>query len=462
MTVTTSTAPRVTIIGGGSFHWSPRLLADFCNTPSLHATHVVLHDLDHVAALRMASLGSEFAKRRSIPMRVEAVADVASALRGADAVISAFSVGGLESMRHDIEIPQRYGIHQPIGDSVGPGGVARALRSVPVVRQMAHDVEAHAPGAWFVNVSNPLSALTRTIARETNLRVVGLCNELVGLKFQLSLLFDVGMHDIDFVVGGVNHFPIVTQLRIGDDDQGLERLGAIADEPPDTPLWMEPPDGLHWHKVSSGDRWTKRDVIANLAVKLELLRRFGLLPGANDHHIVEFMPGFVHSDADHGAPWRVRHWGIEGHRADADDDVAEYERQRDAPDVTRMPSGELVATVLDGLFGGSTHDVPVNLPNQGQVTSLPDGTVVECVGVVDAMGIRPRDVTSIPGIVGEYVRRAAVSQELTVDAALAVDRDLALAAMLADPLAGRLPYEQVVALTNDMIDAMAPWTATGW
>ena len=126
-------------------------------------------------------------------MTVDGRARPARALEGADFVITAFSVGGFDCMQHDIEIPQRYGIRQPIGDSVGPGGILRALRSVPVLLDIARDVEAVAPDAWFVNVTNPLTALCRSVTRETNVKTVGLCNEWVGCSWILSLLFDCGM-----------------------------------------------------------------------------------------------------------------------------------------------------------------------------------------------------------------------------------------------------------------------------
>jgi alpha-galactosidase len=453
-----SVSPRITIIGGGSYHWAPRLLADFCNTESLTSAHVVLHDLDPAAALRMGELGTQFARRRDIDMRVEAIADVGAALGDSDFVISAFSVGGLASMRHDIEVPERFGIRQPIGDSVGPGGISRALRGVPVVLEMARNAEAHAPNALFINVSNPLTALTRTIAKETSVSVVGLCNELVGLQFQLSLLFGVSMQDIDFVVGGINHFPVVTELRISGGADGFDRLRhAIDVEPPPGALWMQPPEAMHWRKVTTDPEFTKVDLLANLAVKLELFRRFGVLPGANDHHIVEFLPGFVHPDNDHGAAWQVRHWGIDGHAADVEHDIADYRAALAANDVTRMPSGELVANLLDGIVTGSARALPVNLANHGQVSTLPNDVVVECMGIADASGVRARDTTAIPGLIGEYVRRVSASQEFTVEAALTGDHDLALAAMLADPLAGRLPYDQVVALTGAMLDATAEW-----
>src|SRR3954454_22296074 len=171
---------RITMLGGGSFHWTPRLLSDFANTPSLEDAEVVLHDLDMAKVARMVAYGEQIAAQRNIKLAVRGEADRKRALQGADFVVSAFSVGGFESMRHDLEIPERFGIRKPIGDSIGPGGVMRALRAIPVALGFGRDAAEVSPEALFINVSNPLIALTRTINCETSVRSVGLCNELVG------------------------------------------------------------------------------------------------------------------------------------------------------------------------------------------------------------------------------------------------------------------------------------------
>lgn len=452
-------SPRITLLGGGSHHWTPRLLSDFANTRSLCDAEVVLHDLDHAKTQRMVEYGEHIARVRSIGLRVRADADRRSALAGADFVVAAFSVGGFATMQHDIEIPERYGVRQPIGDSIGPGGVMRALRSVPVVLDFARDVAEVCPNALFVNVSNPLGVLTRAIAQETGVRAVGLCNELVGCTFVLSLLTDAGMHEIDPVVGGVNHFPMITELRIGERD-GFSMLRDVLDDLDgrgQEPVWMTPPGAMHWEKVSAGEEWTKADVVHNSPVKFELFRRFGVLPGAHDHHVTEFMAGFVHPDNDHGAPWRVGHYGMSGHRADAAGDTADFEARLADPEVTRFPSGELVATLLDGIVIDAGRTLPVNLVNTGQVHGVDLGTVVESIGIADASGVRARDSVRVPGMLGECVRRTAVAQTFTLDAALRGDRTTAFEAMLADPLAGRMPYDRVAAMTDEMLDALAPW-----
>jgi alpha-galactosidase len=182
-----------------------------------------------------------------------------------------------------------------------------------------------------------------------------------------------------------------------------------------------------------------------------------VLVGSGDHHSVEFMPSFVHSDNDYGSEWRIHHYGMPGHRADAEDDVAYYEEMRDATDVTRMPSGELVAQLLDGMVTGKEQHLPVNLPNEGNVTNLDAGAVVEIVGIADSAGVRGRDKTTVPGIMGEFLRRINVVQEWTVEAAVAGDRELVLEAMLADPMAAQLPYEKIIEMTNEMLAATARW-----
>jgi alpha-galactosidase len=449
---------RIAIIGGGSAHWTPRLLVDFVNTPPLAESEVVLMDtapesLPAVQAVadHIASLGSK--------LKVTTTTDLTAALDGARFVITAYSVGGFAAMRQDLAIPERHGLPQPVGDSVGPGGIARALRSVPVTINIARAMERSCPDALLLNVSNPLTALCRAVTRETSITTVGLCNELVGLTWAMSLLFDVAMHEVDPVVGGVNHCPLVTSMTIGGSD-GFAMLRALLDRPLielDDPIWMDPPDGSHWHKVSPGEKWTKGDVVFNNRLKLELLRRFGVMPGASDTHIAEFFPWFVTEATGFGAEWGVHHYGIEGHQADKNEDEIELAALRVATELPPWPSGELVAPILGAITSGKERHFPVNLPNTGQVTNLEHGPVLECMGVVNARGITSRDRVEVNSLLGECLRRIVSSQELTVEAALTGDRTLVLEAMLSDQLTGSLPYESIVAITDELLAATAPW-----
>jgi alpha-galactosidase len=450
--------PKITIVGGGSTHWAPRLLADFANTASLRDCSVTLTDIDESSLPPMLTIAKHIVTSRRIGMEVTATTDLGAALDGADFVIIALSVGGFASMAHDLEIPSRYGIWQPVGDSVGPGGIARSLRSVPVVVRIATEVERYAPDATLLNVSNPLTALCRAVSSQTSVRTIGLCNELVGLQFWLSLVFDADMREIDPTVAGVNHLPLVTSLRIGGDD-GFAMLRDVLDNPGQLegqPVWMTPPAASHWRRTDPSRDWTKADIVANNRVKLEIFRHLGVLPGSADTHVAEFFPWFVTSASDEGRAWGVHHYGLAGHTQDKVDDgvwAAELEAGGEIP---KWSSGELVAPLLDGIVTGTPRSLPVNLPNSGQVTDLPTGVVVECMGTVDGAGVRPRDTASA-GAAAEHLRRVVASQELTVQAALTGDRGLVLQAMLADPVAGTLPWEHVTSMTDELLAASAPW-----
>jgi alpha-galactosidase/6-phospho-beta-glucosidase family protein len=453
---------RITIVGGGSTHWTPRLLTDFANTPSLSDSEVVLMDVDPESLPRMAAVAEHIASLRGIDLCATTTTDLHGALTDADYVVTALSVGGFESMRHDLEIPARYGMHQPVGDSVGPGGIARALRSAPVMIEIARAIERRCPDALLVNVSNPLTALCRAVTRETSVATVGLCNELIGLRWVVSLLFDANIFGVDPVVGGVNHLPLVTALRIGDDD-GFAMLRDLLADPGrrgEEPIWMEPPAASHWRKVSPGDKWTKADVLANNRLKLELFGRFGVLPGSSDTHVAEFFPGFVTERSDQGRHWGVHHYGLAGHQADKDEDDAGVTTLLESEEVPRSPSGELVAPLLEALVTGKEAHLPVNLPNTGQVGGIEHGPVVECIGVAGPGGVAPRDTVEVGSVLGEYLRRIVVSQELTVEAACTGDRTRVVEAMLSDQMAGRLPYEDVTQMTDELLEATAPWRAT--
>jgi alpha-galactosidase len=454
------TRPRITLVGGGSTHWTPTLLVDFANTPALHDADVTLYDINPSTLPQMVELAEHVARIRGIGVTAKAATELPAALDGAEFVLTTLSVGGFASMVHDIEIPASYGLRQPVGDSVGPGGIMRALRSIPIMVDIARATEQHAPDSLLINVSNPLTTLCRAMTKETKVATVGLCNELVGFQFAMSLIFECGMNDVHLTVAGVNHLPLITSFSIGDDD-GFTLLRDFLKNPGtrgNDPIWMQPPPpASHWHKHSEGEKWTKSDVVIANAVKFELFLRFGVLPGASDTHVVEFFPGFVTDHSDFGRTWGVHHYGIAGHKADKDDDDASVGQIMGATDIPAWGSGELVADLISAVVTGKSRDLFMNLPNTGQITTLPEGVVTECVGVADANGVRARDSVAVPGILGEYLHRIVVSQELTVDAALSGNRTTVLEAMLADQMVGRLPYEQVVAMTDELLVATAPW-----
>lgn len=448
---------RIAVIGGGSFQWVPKLLVDLVNTPSLADAEVVLEDVDPDPLPDMEAFGRRLAALAGIPMRVRSTTDQREALAGADYVVVTISTGGFDSMRHDLEIPQRYGIRQSVGDTVGPGGVMRALRNVPVLVGIARDMEELCPHAWLLNITNPMTALCRAVTRETSIRTVGLCHEVTMTQFTLSQLLGVDFRDIDLTVSGVNHLPFVTGIRAGGHD-GFELLRALladADRAGEEPVSL--PVGLGHEEHSFGGRFRKRDLLATNRVKLALFDRFGVLPAAGDRHLVEFFPGFLTEESGWGKRWGVGLTTI----ADREDWLrfhrAEFDRLRALDAVPSTPSGEIVAPLVDAFERGRSRTFPCNLPNEGQVPDAPDGVVVEAMCTTDGDTLVGRDRPRLPPYLAEWLRRVVAAQEATVDAALAGDRDRAVEAMLLDPLAGRVDYERVVQMTDEMIAATSRW-----
>ena len=452
------TGPRVTVVGGGSYQWIPKLLVDFANTPTLRDAHVVIEDIDPAPIPRMVELVEHIARTRGISLTASGTTDQRAALRGADFVVVSISTGGFASMRHDLDIPARYGVRQSVGDTVGPGGIVRALRNIPVLVDLARDMTDVCPDAWLLNLTNPMTALCRAVTRETPIRTVGLCHEITVTRFVLSLLLDVSFLDLDLTVGGINHLPFVSELRVGDRD-GFAMLRDVldhAEEIADEPLAMDIPEALG-HPAPPGGRWTKGALLAVNQVKLELFRRWGVLPGAGDRHVVEFFGDYLTPETRWGADRGVDLQTIENREEWQERYIAEFATMLAAPEVSRMPSGEMVCALVHSVLADAPASFPLNIPNRGQVADLPADVVVESFCTVDASGVRGRDVVTLPEPAAEALRAVVAAQELTVEAALTGRRELVVEAMRTDPLASCVPADTIGAMVDEMLAATAPW-----
>ncbi|MBM3675159.1 MAG: hypothetical protein FJW88_09435 [Actinobacteria bacterium] len=452
-------APRITIVGGGSYQWMPKLLVDIANTPSLHEAEIVVEDVNPDPVPTMVAWVERIAELRGLPITARGTTEQRDALDGADYVVVSISTGGFASMRHDLEIPARYGIRQSVGDTVGPGGIVRALRNIPVFLGIAADMGECCPDAWLLNLTNPMTTLCRAVTRETEITTVGLCHEVTMTRFVLAMLLDADFREIELEVAGVNHLPVITELGVSGAD-GFELLRDLL-EHQDTrggePLAFALPEGLGHEKVSEGGTWTRGDLLAGNRVKLELFRRFGVLPAAGDRHLVEFFAGFLTEESGWGERWGVQLTTIEDREAWKDRYVAELARMLVAPEISTMPSGELVAALIDARLRDRPRTIPVNLPNVGQCPDFPREVVVESMGTVDAAGMRGAHAAVVPPGLAEHLRRVSAAQELTVQAAIKGDRGLVFAAMLADPLAGRIDVDRLQTMTDEMLTATAAW-----
>ena len=220
---------QITIIGGGSYQWTPELLADILSTPSLHGSHIVLEDIDPVPLEKMEALARMVDEALGSKATVTTTTDQRRALDGADFVVVTISTGGFDSMAVDLDVPARYGIRQSVGDTVGPGGINRALRNIPVLVGAAEDMADVCPDAWLLNITNPMTCLTRAVCRQTGVKAVGLCHEVGNWTMDLAIALGKPADAVRATVAGVNHFPVVTALDV-DGEDGFPILAELVAE----------------------------------------------------------------------------------------------------------------------------------------------------------------------------------------------------------------------------------------
>jgi alpha-galactosidase len=442
---------QVTIIGGGSYQWSPELLADLLGTPSLKGVHLVLEDIDPDPLPKMEALAHKLDEALGSGASVTTSTDQRQALEGADFVIVTISTGGFKSMAVDLEVPARYGIRQSVGDTVGPGGISRALRNVPVLVGIARDMEEICPDAWLLNITNPMSCLTGAVCARSTIKAVGLCHEVGNWCLDLAIALGKPAEAIRATVAGVNHFPVVTRLDV-DGRDGFDVLRDMVGAAGGLGALTPGPDRPEAPPFSELD-FAQRHLLA-----LTLLDAWGAVPAAGDRHLAEFLPSILTEESGWGAEYGIELTTIAQREKHQDGYVADVGAWlAGSKDLQTWQSGELPAPVIDSLLTGTRREVPVNIPNAGQAPDLPDRSVVESVCVVDAGGIRGRDSARLPAPYAEIVRRHIAVQELTVKAALEGDRSLADAAFALDPLAGRGDLRATAAMAEDLITGTSEW-----
>jgi alpha-galactosidase len=435
------TETRICFIGGGSYNWMPKLLGDLSLAPDLAGT-VVLHDLNPTALEDIERYGRRVFERSGSRFSIETTTDLDRALDGAGFVVVTITTGGLDTMALDLDIPEKYGIFQSVGDTVGPGGLSRALRNVPVLVGIAQAMERRCPDAWMLNLTNPLTVLTRAVTMTTRIKAMGLCHELFGVRGALMRWFGGSVSDFEMRVAGVNHLIWILDMTIRGRD-GLQMVREAAADGRMPPL---PPSRGAWHEPFV-DRWK---------LKLKLFELYGALPAAGDRHLAEFFPYFLLEETGQGADYGVQLTRIAHRRqqvASARSSVHAGIAASEFPSVTRSP--EATADIISAVVNGRSVRTIVNLPNTGQIDNLPRGAVVETLAEITSAGAFPHVVGALPYGVLSTLEPHVVNQELIVRASLQGDRQLALQAMANDPLVHDLPKAE--AILDELLAAHAQY-----
>jgi alpha-galactosidase len=355
-------------------------------------------------------------------------------------------------MAYDIDIPKKYGIITPVGDTVGPGGIIRSLRTIPIYRGFAEAVKVHCPEAWVINFTNPMSICVRTLYRTfPGIRAFGCCHEVFNTQeFLASLVAKYlavptpSRDEIEINVKGINHFTWIDKAIWKRED-----LFPLIDR----------------HMEESSREFSTEEIepatyfVDNFQVSFELYRRFGIFPAAGDRHLVEFVPWFLNIQE----PDELHRWGIKV-------TPSEYrlEQWRELPEVIErkmsgeeefelFDSGEEFVDQMRALLGLGDLVTNVNLPNAGQIPDLPREAIVETNALFSGNAVRTSAAGSFPPQVAGMIARHITNQETLVDAAFSGDLDLAFRAFLNDPLITLQPerarrmFKEMVTATSEML-----------
>lgn len=435
------TPAKVVLIGGGSYAWAPQFIRDLITTPALQGSVIVLHDIDPAPLELMYTLAQKLIASQTSSCQLEKTTVLEEALPGADAVILTITTGGLEAMRADIEIPQKHGIYQSVGDTVGPGGLARALRNIPVVVEIAQAMARCCPDAWLLNYTNPMTTLCRAVTRETPIRTVGLCHEFLGMKQALQQIFEAAPDEIEARVAGINHLIWILELKVRGQDT-FPKLNAL----------LSPAAALRHGSAPDEDFPSLAD---HHRVKSRLFELFGALPAAGDRHVAEFFPFFLSEASGRGAQYEVTRTTIEERYRWRMAEKTYVERiidsETERQTFLRHGAAEAAVSIIAALKGGESYTGVLNLPNQGQIANLPSDVIVETFGVIDVNGARGLPAGSLPPGILAIVCRHITNQEMIVEAALSGDKALALQALVNDPLVQNL--DSVEKMLDEMLIA---------
>lgn len=425
---------KICFIGAGSTIFAKNVLGDAMLTPSLQDAEIALYDIDEnrlkESELMLQTINKNSNQNRA---KIQSFSDRKEALKDANFVINAIQVGGYKpSTVIDFEIPKKYGLQQTIGDTTGIGGIFRGLRTLPVMFDIAKDMEEVCPDAWLLNYTNPMAILTMGMLKATKIKTVGLCHsvqvcvpelfEHLGIKDQYNL------DEFQWKIAGINHMAWLLEINRNGEDfyPEIRRLASEIANP---------------HKDS---------------VRFELMKHFGYYITESSEHNAEYHPYFIKKNY----PELIEQLQIpiDEYLRRCVDQIAGWETQRDEivndGSLEHTRSREYASYIMDAITTGTPTMIAGNVLNKGLITNLPEDCCVEVPCLVDKNGVQPTYVGKLPTQLAALNRTNINVQELTVEAAMTLEKDKIYQAALMDPHANaELSISEIKAMVDELIAA---------
>jgi alpha-galactosidase len=433
--------PKIVLIGAGSAMFTRGLIADLIQAPDLGPWEVGLVDIDPAALRTAEELCRRLVQAQGADIVVRAALDRRDLLPGADVVVTTIGVGGRRAWETDVFLPRRYGVYQPVGDTVMPGGISRAMRMIPALVDVARDVAALCPEALFFNYSNPMTANCWAIRQETGVPVVGLCHGTYHVERQLAAFIGAPPEKVTALYAGLNHLTFLYDLRFqGRDAWPLVRaqLAEERGEPVDRAALVVSA-ALGQRSPEMGAPADRSFPAADNPFSWSLFEAYGAYPAVNDRHVVEFFPERFPQGRYYGKTLGVDVFSFEATIANGDRIYADMRAQalgEQALDERLFARGsgehEQLLDILRSTWDDTRQVYAANLPNRGAVPGLPGEAILELPCVATGRGLRALQSLDLAAPLVAILARKLAATRLTVEAALRGDRGLFVEALLAD------------------------------
>ena len=470
--------PKITFMGAGSTVFAKNVLGDSMMTPALADSVIALYDIDATRLEESAVMLEAINRNNGSKARIEKYLGVENrrdALRGANYVVNAIQVGGYDPCTiTDFEIPKKYGLRQTIADTLGVGGVFRALRTIPVMLDFARDMEAVCPDAWLLNYTNPMAMLTGAMLRMTNVKTVGLCHSVQVCASTLLRELNMGYDDsVQWKIAGINHqawllectrdgvdlYPEIKRraalYNAGQLDIGTfeERVAMLTGGAKDI-------DERHLKRLREEYDLYKSKGLHGDMVRLELMRRFGYYITESSEHNAEYTPYFIKKNY----PELIErfHIPLDEYPRRCVNQIADWkERGHELtknPTLSHKRTREYASYIMEAMETNVPTQIGGNVLNRGLITNLPANACVEVPCLVDRNGVQPTVIGDLPEQCAALNRTNINVQLLAVEAARTLKKDYIYQAVMLDPhTCAELSIDDIVAMCDDLIEAHGDW-----
>lgn len=452
---------KLAYIGGGSRGWAWTFMTDLALEERLSGT-ICLYDKDVQAAKSNEIIGNRLREQEGVcgKWNYTTASSLSEALTGADFIVISILPGTFDEMESDVHLPERLGIYQSVGDTAGPGGIMRAVRTIPMFVEIAEAIQKYAPRAWVINYTNPMSLCMKTLYHVfPGIKAFGCCHEVFGTQKLLkhiaedSLeLSEVRREDIHVNVLGINHFTWFDQASY----KGIDLF----------PVYREYinahfEEGYH----ENDNNWANSTFDCCHRVKFDLFRKYGLIAAAGDRHLAEFMPGDQYlKDQETVSAWKYALTPVSWRKKDLKERLAKSSRLLAGEKVELKPSGEEGILLIKALCGLERVISNVNIPNKDkQITNLRAADIVETNAVFERDSIRPVIAGTLPENILQLILPHLDNHETVLKAAVSCERALLVKAFQNDPLVkGRASEKEVEQLVEDMLSNTMEYLPEGW